>query len=245
MMMISAFAAALFTLFATQSDPVEDPAAPPPMPAQAQGNVVVVELFTSQSCGMCPRANALLGELAGQEGYLALAYGVNYWDDFQGWKDQFAKAEFVSRQEDYVQAGEASRVYTPHFVINGSPRRLRFREGRIRRAVSEAQALPVMVSAIHDDGAIAVRLDGPVLADPAQVWRVDYHPGPIETDVEAGPNRGKEMNHFNMVDTITLLSDWSGGAETLSVGAGADGLASAILVQHGTGGPILTAAVID
>lgn len=244
MMMISAFIATFFALFASPAELPSQDVPPEQLSVTGSENVVVIELFTSQSCSMCPRANALLGELADQDGYLALAYGVNYWDDFQGWKDQFAKDEFVQRQEDYVHTGEASRVYTPHFVINGAPKKLRFREARIRSAVSEVEALPVMVALSRHDEAIAVTLDGPELASPAQVWRVDYQPGPIESEVEGGPNRGQEMNHYNMVRDIALLGNWSGGAQTLSFNDEVEGLASAILVQQGTGGPILTAAAL-
>ena len=41
---------------------------------------VVVELFTSQGCNSCPPAEAFLGELADEEGILALELHVDYWD---------------------------------------------------------------------------------------------------------------------------------------------------------------------
>ena len=47
---------------------------------------MVLELYTSQGCSSCPPADALLTELAGQSGVIALALHVDYWD-YLGWKD--------------------------------------------------------------------------------------------------------------------------------------------------------------
>ena len=60
-----------------------------PQVGRAQPAPVVVELFTSQGCSSCPPADALLAELAGAEGVIALALHVDYWD-YLGWTDSFA-----------------------------------------------------------------------------------------------------------------------------------------------------------
>ena len=46
----------------------------------APAPVVVVELFTSQGCPMCPDANRLLQELGSGDDVIAIAFGVSYWD---------------------------------------------------------------------------------------------------------------------------------------------------------------------
>jgi hypothetical protein len=213
--------------------------------SQPANELVVVELFTSQSCGKCPRANALLGQMAENEDILALAYGINYWDDFTGWSDPFAQPEFVARQDAYVEAGEARRKFTPHFVVNGSPELIRFRERRIRRTVSEAEALPAGISVDAAGEQIAISLNGDVRDAPALVWHVSYQAGPDETPVEGGPNRGKDMNHFNMVRAIETVGEWAGGEADFSFDRPEGELSSAVLIQAGPGGPILSAARIN
>src|SRR4051812_13680168 len=53
--------------------------------AQA-GPLAVVELFTSQSCSLCPPADAAMRELARRPDVIALTLSVDYWD-YLGWKD--------------------------------------------------------------------------------------------------------------------------------------------------------------
>jgi hypothetical protein len=61
---------------------------------------VVVELFTSQGCNSCPRADRLLGELAARDDVLPLSFHVTYWDRL-GWPDIFGLEDSTRRQESY------------------------------------------------------------------------------------------------------------------------------------------------
>ena len=81
---------------------------------------VVVELFTSQGCGACIKANTLIADLAGHKDVVALTFPVDYWD-YLGWKDTFAKSEFSARQRAYMKAGGQREVYTPQVVVDGAP----------------------------------------------------------------------------------------------------------------------------
>ena len=211
-------------------------------PTAPGDSVRVVELFTSQGCPKCPSANALLETLADENAdVLALAYGVDYWNIY-GWEDTFARPEFVARQRAYVDAGESRRAYTPHFVINGSPEKLRFDEPRIADAVEGADELPIFMTVESRGEQIFVTLDGALASERADIWAVAYFPGRETVTVERGPNAGREMSHYNMVRTVERAGAWTGGALTLELQSPGDGLATAILVQEGPGGRILTAA---
>ncbi|MCX7347872.1 MAG: DUF1223 domain-containing protein, partial [Alphaproteobacteria bacterium] len=62
---------------------------------------VVVELFTSQGCSSCPPADALLKELRGMKGVVAISLHVDYWD-YLGWRDTLGDRAYSERQYDYA-----------------------------------------------------------------------------------------------------------------------------------------------
>jgi len=80
---------------------------------------MLIELFTSQGCSNCPKANALLGTLAKEHDVIALTYAVGYWD-YLGWRDTFAKPEFTARQKSYAATLRQGGVYTPEMIVNGA-----------------------------------------------------------------------------------------------------------------------------
>src|SRR3546814_20734910 len=55
--------------------------------SMAQGQPVVVELFTSQGCSACPPADALLGRMSQDSSIVSISWHVDYWDDL-GWEDR-------------------------------------------------------------------------------------------------------------------------------------------------------------
>ena len=228
----------LALLFQAQSTPPQ-PAADAPVRAAPEA-VIVVELFTSQGCPLCPAANELLAAYGAREDVIALAWGVNYWDAY-GWTDQFAMPEFIDRQKAYVDAGEAMRVYTPHFVINGAPEQLRFDPARITAALGDSASLPIARISESEDGAHSLSLEGE-RATPAEIWLVQYMPGVEERQIESGRNAGLRMTHFNMVRSVEKLADWTGGDAAYGLPEPADDLDAVVLVQDGPGGRILTAA---
>ena len=210
---------------------------------------VVVELFTSQGCSSCPPADALLGELAGQPGVLALSFHVDYWD-YIGWKDPFASAQYTERQRDYAAKLGLRYVYTPQMVIDGRLDAV----GSNRRAVTRsleksAAAEPVVVVSLEPENGGQVKLsEGTAPAGGATVWLItfdDRH----ETQVERGENGGRALENFNVVRELRPLGTWTGEAKTFPLdlaAARADGRGGcAVMVQQGRGGPILGAAVID
>lgn len=227
---------AAFAASGREPDPVSQPQAGEPL--------VVVELFTSQGCPMCPEANALLGEIAARPDVLTLAYGVSYWDVY-GWTDEFARPEFARRQQAYVDVGEPRRVYTPHFVVNGGPEKLRFQADRVRSAVDGAAPLPMRLTVEPADNGAVLQLDGPGRDTPAQLWRVEYEPGRIDRPIGAGPNRGGAMPHHDMVRSLVLAADWTGGAAEFPAAPAPEGLKAAYLLQDGPGGRLLAAARLD
>src|SRR4051812_36680135 len=62
--------------------------------------MVLVELYTSQGCDMCPAAEKILGALAEKErGIVPIAFHVDYFND--PWKDVFSDPLYSRRQMTY------------------------------------------------------------------------------------------------------------------------------------------------
>jgi hypothetical protein len=201
---------------------------------------VLVELFTSQGCGLCPAANRFLGELDQRENVFVLAFAVSYWDMY-GWTDTYARPEYVQRQRTYLPRLEVSRLYTPHFVIDGTADAPGWNQAKVSEAVDERlAAMPVSPDIRIEDGpfgSFRVLVDGEVPDDMMDVWLAAYAPGWAEVEIEAGENEGADMLHYNMVKGLTYLGRWSGGP-TEFIGEGFRHYGMVAIVQGSNGGPI-------
>ncbi|TDQ82295.1 hypothetical protein A8950_2117 [Dongia mobilis] len=210
-------------------------------------DLTVVELFTSQGCSSCPPADANLGILAGQDGVLALSFGVTYWDSL-GWADTFAQPAFTQRQRDYAVALGNSHVYTPQMLVDGRIELVGNRMGAIEAALDRAvveKAAAVRPSRLVL-GADSVTLgDGAGLPEGgAEVWLVRYTAGRVDIPVARGENGGRTLAITHAVRELAPLGTWTGAAITLPIPPGDPTLKRAILVQRKGPGAIL-AAVTD
>jgi hypothetical protein len=199
---------------------------------------VVVELFQSQGCSSCPPANAELNVIADRSDVLALSFAVTYWDRL-GWKDTFGSPSFTARQVDYAHAGRGE-VATPEFIINGTDAVI----GSNHQALDAAIAKPLRPSGVSIDfaGPSRVRVTAKRGGVQAFVWLVRFSPRTLEVPIRAGENGGRTLPHRNIVRELVKLGDWSDAQNSFSLPPSREtGLATAILVQRGSGGPIVAA----
>src|SRR5215471_13889800 len=102
--------------------PMPDTSADATLPGKVtettEASRTVVELFTSQGCSSCPRADAVLGRLAERDDVVALSLSIDYWD-YLGWKDTLASPKFTERQRAYAHTRGDGAIYTPQAVVNG------------------------------------------------------------------------------------------------------------------------------
>jgi hypothetical protein len=198
----------------------------------------VVELFQSQGCSSCPPANAELNAIADRGDVLALSFAVTYWDRL-GWKDTFGSPRFTVRQQDYASAGRGE-VATPEFIVNGTDTVV----GSNRQALDAAIARPRRPSGVDIDftGPHFVRIGARRGGISATVWLVRFDPRTLEVPIRTGENGGRTLPHRNIVRELVKLGDWSGTGNSFSLPPSREtGLATAILVQRGGGGPIVAA----
>jgi hypothetical protein len=215
-------------------------------PAFAAGKrPVVVELFTSQGCGACTKANALVADLAERKDVLALTFPVDYWD-YLGWKDTFARPEFSARQRAYMKAAGQRDVYTPQVVVDGV--------AETQKGAADGAPELIRIAAKAHSPSPDMRLgrsrlsvgSGAVPRGGAEVWLVRYEAQPRETPVKDGENRGVTVVYRNVATGLTRLGTWSGRSKSYALpktgkeGAAKSGDArTAILIQAKTSGRIL------
>src|SRR5438445_668740 len=101
--------------------------------------LVVVELFTSQGCSSCPPAEEVLSDLGKQEGVIALAWHVDYWDDL-GWPDPWSRPDWTARQQQYAKLWGRGKMYTPQAVVGGTTGMVGSSREDVESAIRDAAA---------------------------------------------------------------------------------------------------------
>jgi hypothetical protein len=211
----------------------------------------VLELFTSEGCSSCPKADARLTELGKQKDVIALAYHVDYWD-YIGWADTFGSKANSDHQKAYAQSWGSSRIFTPQLVINGAAGVVASREDDVTKALDAAKLdLPVTLTVGGNmlEIGVAPQAGGPQ----AMVWLVTFKDHE-QVAISRGENAGRTMDYSQIVKDRQMLGMWDPVAGThlklplseLMTG-GANG--AVILVQAdkagGLPGPIIGAASVQ
>lgn len=116
----------------------------------SQQKNIVLELFTSQGCSSCPRADHLLKEVSENTKHsnvITLAYHVDYWNRL-GWKDPFSQASFTNYQQKYGRKFGERSIYTPQLVINGKKHIVGSDKSSLATSLSslKSKKLPVTVT---------------------------------------------------------------------------------------------------
>ncbi len=210
----------------------------------------VVELFTSQGCSSCPPAERLLGEMAGEDNIVALAFHVNYWDRL-GWPDPFATQWGTDRQKAYSGSFRGF-AYTPQMVIDGSLDAVGSRYAEVASAMLKsrsgaAERIPVGLDWKASEGVLSVSLPDRPAPPGTGVWLVRYI-GARQTEVLRGENSGRTLVEANIVQSMEFLGPWPTGGGKINARVkppydAGDGLA--VLVQLEGPGAILGAAKVE
>ena len=212
---------------------------------RAQPAPVVLELFTSQGCSSCPPADALLAELAGAEGVIALALHVDYWD-YLGWTDSFAAPKYTERQRAYAKAAKSRTIFTPQMVVQGAERLKGHDAERIRDKIAahRMREAPVGLTLEPDGDALAIRLaaaPGAASGRPTCTWCASSRRRWWRS--RRGENAGQTVTYTNIVTDWQTIGHWDGAdaARACATRSAGDG-PLAVIVQRAKMGPVLTAA---
>lgn len=159
-----------------------------------QQQLALVELFTSEGCSSCPPADRWFSSLQGEsrlwKDFVPVAFHVDYWD-YIGWKDRFASPEFSLRQRRYSQQGGVGTVYTPGMLQNGREWRGWYRGEGFDQSTRRTGVLGIEVAGDE----VAVRYESAGKPNAALTVHVALLGMDLESQVSAGENRGRKLQH--------------------------------------------------
>ncbi len=233
-----------------QTSDTADAAVPSRAPTEP---TAVIELFTSQGCSSCPRADAVLAQLAKRDDIIALSLSVDYWD-YLGWKDTLASPKFSERQRAYGKVRGDGAIYTPQLVVNGMTHVNGSNEGEIGRLIDKtartlsASRVPIRLSQDKDKLVVEAGAATPgATPKEATLW-LAVIAKTVTVPIERGENQGKSITYSNVVRELIPIGMWNGKAMTVQLERssfmqpGTD--RCAVLLQQGHAGPIVGAALL-
>jgi hypothetical protein len=188
-----------------------------PAAAPQSRAAVVVELFTSEGCSSCPPADAVLSDLVRTQPVpgaqvIALGQHVDYWNRL-GWTDPYSSHAFSVRQNEYANFFHSSEVYTPQMIVDGRTQFVGSDRAAALQAIARAARAPkahveiTKAAPVGDKIALGVRVDAlPPLSrgDRALVF-LAVTEDDLHSDVRAGENAGRSLNHTGVVRQMRLL----------------------------------------
>jgi hypothetical protein len=214
--------------------------------AQAEGSVVMVELYTSQGCNACPPADEVLTQLSGRDDVIALSLHVDYWD-YLGWRDTFGQRQFTKRQAAYRDAWRKSVVYTPQMVVQGRHEVRGTRPDDLAAAIDAAlkNEPPISVTIERQGGMLKCRIEPGATRAVGIVWIAKYTMS-ATVEIDRGENAGRTITYMNVVNSLNRIGSWAGfEPEEIAMPQPGPGEGVAIWIQAGEAGPILAAAKFE
>jgi hypothetical protein len=178
----------------------------------------LIELFTSEGCSSCPRAEKWMSALKSNSDLwkkvVPIAFHVDYWNHL-GWRDRFSKPQFTQRQRRYAAAWGGDSIYTPGFVLNGREWRGWFGGSAWPDASKKVGALRVTLSDGVNPTAEFVPQN---TQQPALMLNVALLGNDLQSDIARGENAGRKLRHdFVVLDLAKIemaaaANGWTGSA---------------------------------
>src|SRR2546428_3516503 len=168
----------------------------PPKFQSSGKQTALIELYTSEGYSSCPPAETWLSRLKESPGlwknFVPLAFHVDYWD-YLGWRDPWASKSFSDRQRAYAKQWHSDSTYTTGFVLNGKEwRDWSGHKGGPKSAGVKAGVLTVSSS---DTNRWQVSFAPPNAANADYEVLATFLASGLSSDVKAGENRGRLLNH--------------------------------------------------
>jgi hypothetical protein len=163
----------------------------------------LLELYTSEGCSSCPPADRWLSTLKTDarlwKEIIPVAFHVDYWD-YLGWKDEFSKAEYTQRQQNYARWNNLRTIYTPGFMQNGKEWR-GWSRGRNPKGSGSEKVGKLTVTLLDNSVTASFRPEKETTG--TVMLNVAWLGFDLETAILAGENEGKKLTH----DFVSMSTD--------------------------------------
>ena len=154
----------------------------------------LVELYTSEGCSSCPRAEQWLSTLRDKPAYIGMEFHVDYWD-LKDWRDPYSDARYTARQKAQASHDARSMIYTPQIRVDG---RLWKDWPKATPPNSTATHAPTLKIEIEAASALHVELTSANGGENDRVY-VAVTEDDLSNAIRGGENRGKTLRHDYVV----------------------------------------------
>jgi len=171
--------------------------------------VALLELYTSEGCNSCPPADRWVSSLPRPQmvpqQLVVLAFHVDYWN-YLGWQDRFSQRRFTERQQELVRANGLRTAYTPQLVLNGRDFRISAGiEKQLARINTQTPSVKLALQADRNGAMLSTGVTvSPVASSARQPMElyVALYENNLESQVQAGENRGERLHHDYVVRVL-------------------------------------------
>ncbi|WP_428407172.1 DUF1223 domain-containing protein [Hyphococcus sp.] len=168
---------------------------------------VLVELFLSQACSMCPPAAALFPEIAARDDVVALSWHIDYWNMTSSpngsWTDPYSHSAFTKRQKRYnMNIRHKSSIYTPQVIVGGGAETVGGKKEKINALIAAAPRTGATVSSSLSQGGMLFEIGES--ENGGNAYLVTFK-ARTSTRITSGANAGKIFEEVNVVTGIRPL----------------------------------------
>lgn len=90
--------------------------------ASGTSKVILVELYSSESCSSCPPADEWISKLESHRDlwskFVPVVFHVDYWNHLS-WEDELSSSDMTARQMAIAETRTRPAVYTPAIMLSG------------------------------------------------------------------------------------------------------------------------------
>jgi hypothetical protein len=164
---------------------------------------IVIELFSSQACVFCPKADRLFADLLKQDNVIGLACHIDYFDVREG---ALSRPFCTKRQNWYMEVLGAGPNYTPQMVVNGMHDVIGYKFDSViktlqRSSYSEIKPLTLTQTKAKGTWKLTLPLDKLPPKENLQLWLALYDE-PHALNIAEGRNKGKKTVYYNIVSSL-------------------------------------------